>query len=105
MCCDIADNQSSPFTYTVRDLQPGHAYLLVITAVNEAGEGPLSQPSSILTIPEECLYLFMFGFSHICCYIYILLYQSLCRCVGECTAVLRVLLMVTLLCLYFYVTE
>ena len=71
--CDIVDNQSSPFTYAVRDLQPGHAYQLVITAENEAGEGPPSQPSSILIIPEECLYLFVFDFSHIRCYIYILL--------------------------------
>ena len=57
-----ADNQSSTIMYTVRDLQPGQAYQFVVTAENEAGEGPPSQPSSVLTIPEECLYLFLFDF-------------------------------------------
>jgi len=51
-------NRSSSIMYTVRDLQPGRPYQFVVTAENEAGEGPPSQPSSILTIPEECLYIF-----------------------------------------------
>jgi len=52
------DNRNSSSMYTVHDLQPGRRYQFVVTAENEAGEGPPSQPSSVLTIPEECLYLF-----------------------------------------------
>jgi len=57
------DNRSSSIMHTVRDLQPGRAYQFVVTAENEAGEGPPSHPSSVLTIPEECLYLILFDFS------------------------------------------
>jgi len=48
--------------YTVRGLEPGRAYQLVVTAENEAGEGPPSQTSSLLTILEECLYYVFFIF-------------------------------------------
>jgi len=57
------ENRSSSILYTVRDLQPGRSYRFLVTAENEAGEGLPSHPSDILTIPEECLYLFCL-FSH-----------------------------------------
>lgn len=60
----LVDNRSSSIMYSVHDLQPGCAYQVIVTAENEAGEGPPSQPSSILTIPEECLYL-----QCVCCFL------------------------------------
>jgi len=63
LCTVISvDNRSSTIEYTVRDLLPGRAYQFTVTAVNEAGEGSPSEPSSVLVIPEECLYLFLFDF-------------------------------------------
>ena len=71
LCVVISvDNQSSSIEYTVHDLLPGCAYQFIVTAVNEAGEGSPSEPSSVLIIPEECLYLFLFDFiTHIHCYV------------------------------------
>jgi len=55
VCVNTADNLSNSIVYTVQDLQPGRAYQLVVSAVNAVGEGPPSEPSRVLTIPEECL--------------------------------------------------
>ena len=45
--------------YTVHDLQPGCVYQLFVTAENEAGEGSPSHTSNLLTVPEECMIIFL----------------------------------------------
>jgi hypothetical protein len=52
---------STSFSTVVQNLNPGYEFRFLVTAVNDAGEGPASAPSLVVIIPEEGqLYLSIF---------------------------------------------
>ena len=54
----VADKEV-PFeqrTYTVRDLQPARSYQFRVSAVNDVGEGPASNPSNVIELPQQRKY-------------------------------------------------
>ena len=50
---DVAADQRG---YTVTGLKPARSYQFRISAVNDVGEGPPSQPSVVIALPQERKY-------------------------------------------------